>query len=65
MTPLDVTSEPILIRCEGSGCTVHDSDGIGGICQMCGRYVFVVDHWQARDHQRDDVIARMKRGDFE
>jgi len=57
-------SAPIWMPCEGSGCTVHGSDGIGGMCQMCGQIVDVVDEWQAEPHQRDDIIARIKRGDF-
>lgn len=58
------TGEPILIRCEGSGCTVNASDGIVGMCAMCGQIVPVFDHWSAEEHQRDDIIARLKRGDF-
>jgi hypothetical protein len=48
--------DPIWILCEGSGCTVHDSDGVVGMCQMCGQIVFV-DGWRANPHERHDILA--------
>lgn len=60
--------EPILIRCEGSGCppaAMHDGLTFGsGMCAMCGHAVTVV-AGAVLDHQRDDIIARLKRGDYD
>jgi hypothetical protein len=62
-----MNGEPILIRCEGSGCPpaamlIGLSFGTG-ICAMCGEQWSVV-AGTILDHQRDDIIARLNRGDF-
>lgn len=56
-------SEPIWIDCEGSGCRAHFAgDGVG-ICSMCGALVDV-DGRNATPHERQDILAMLKRGDF-
>lgn len=59
--------EPILIRCEGSGCTPTAGVGSGteamGMCTMCGHWHSFIDYVMP-EHTRDDIIARLKRGDF-
>ena len=66
--------EPILIPCEGSACpparTTFDprtlaSGGYVGLCSMCGTFQSVLDGGCLARHQRDDVIARIYRGDFD
>lgn len=55
---------PILIRCEGSGYRLATGGRTGlSICSMCGTPM-VTDDGLAPEHQRDDIIARIKRGDF-
>jgi hypothetical protein len=61
--------DPILIDCEGTCCppaAVTAGDGIVGlgICSMCGGGVTLVDG-VVLAHQRDDILARLKRGDFD
>ena len=62
---------PILIPCEGSGCGYHfyDEASITGMCQMCGARVPVAVNPEGEsvtcDHQRDDILARLDRGDFD
>lgn len=65
----------ILIDCEGSGYPVqslHRTVGGGylfGMCAMCGQEVDVepdaASDGVAAHHQRDDVLARIERGDFD
>jgi hypothetical protein len=62
------TGDPILIRCEGSGCPpCRTSPGNGteayGICAMCGHW-YALNSYVVGEHTRDDLIARIKRGDF-
>jgi hypothetical protein len=63
-----VTGDPILIRCEGSGCPPTTGVGNGieaiGMCAMCGRWHPLIDYAMP-EHARDDIIARLKRGDFD
>lgn len=54
---------PILISCEGSGGPVHGTSLLFGTCRMCGRFVAATDG-NAHGHERDDIIARIERGDF-
>ena len=59
--------EPIWVRCEGSGCPPATGIGNGseaiGMCSMCGQWLsltaYIVD-----EHVRDDILARVHRGDF-
>jgi len=56
-------AEPILIRCEGSGCPpCRGTD----LCSMCGQCCSLVGEDEAVtiDHYRDDILARLDRGDF-
>jgi hypothetical protein len=48
-------SEPILIRCEGSGAE-------SSYCQMCASAPSV--NGVIVDHDRLDVLAMLERGDF-
>jgi hypothetical protein len=52
-------STPIKVPCEGSGVPLHKN----GMCTMCGGFpgLSVVG---AKPHDRDDIIAMIKRGDF-
>lgn len=58
-----MTGGPILIPCEGSG-----GSGIllpaGRMCQMCGRQFPEIEPRPIPDHTRDDILARLDRGDF-
>ena len=57
--PDRLPSEPILIPCEGGEQrTPHH------LCAMCGNPEPVQDDGWVVAHQRDDIIARVKRGDF-
>ena len=55
--------EPLMIRCEGSGCPVHSVGRFMGMCQMCGKWVQAVTI--AEEHLRRDVLAMIERGDFD
>lgn len=70
--------EPILVPCEGSGAVAHiwefllGGEAIG-ICAMCGGRAIVTYElatvsrpagYVMPDHQRDDILARLERGDF-
>lgn len=58
-----MTPEPIFIHCEGSR-----SVAVEGICPMCGYHVGAVVLWitdgLVPDHEREDIIAMIDRGDF-
>ena len=66
--PAEMT-EPILIVCEGSGCSVHlpasatNTMGPFGICQMCGAGV-EANCGIAKLHTREDILAMIDRGDY-
>lgn len=51
--------EPIWIACEGSGCPFTSMN----TCTMCGQHV-AHDGDVTSHHERDDIIARIERGDF-
>lgn len=53
---------PILIDCEGSGCP--PASPLYPICAMCGQHA-PLDGEVVVPHQRDDVLARLTRGDFD
>jgi hypothetical protein len=59
-------SGPILIRCEGSGGDGIDGTMIGEplrrMCQMCG--LPFRGNGRIPEHDRDDILARIDRGDF-
>jgi hypothetical protein len=62
--------EQIMVPCEGTGCPVHFPTWsvleLGeGICAMCGRLVESDRNEDARPHMRPDVIAMLKRGDYD
>ncbi|HEV2928880.1 MAG TPA: hypothetical protein VGW74_09315 [Propionibacteriaceae bacterium] len=50
---------PILIRCEASG---YPSPHY--LCPTCGNPSVVGEDGTVAEHQRDDIIARIHRGDF-
>lgn len=57
--------EPIWMDCEGIGQHVHTLGWVrSGICAMCGQVVACDSYNRALHHQRDDVLARVARGDF-
>lgn len=63
---------PIWIRCEGSGCPPAGrtiaSAGNWLLCSMCGApvsHLALTDDGMVSEHYRDDIIARIERGDFE
>lgn len=51
---------PIRIPCEGSGVPLTKI----GSCSMCGRFPGL-GVGGARPHDRDDIIAMIRRGDFD
>ncbi len=60
--------EPILVHCEGSGAEANETrEVLGGktigSCRMCGVEA-VLTGVLVPGHYRDDVLARIKRGDF-
>lgn len=63
------TGTPILVWCEGSGCPPLRTTVIGdeyvGMCSMCGEFHALDDGDLLGHHQRDDVLARICRGDFD
>jgi len=70
---IHTTSGPILIPCEGSGAPgnaiIAYVRGDGSrrevrSCQMCGSSFIVITGSGIPEHDRDDVISRLKRGDF-
>lgn len=54
---------PILIHCDGSGCAGHDF-GSQVMCSLCGQMLTPTESGKVPGHQRDDIIARINRGDF-
>lgn len=63
-----MSGHPIWIPCEGSRHPGHigvvDNGRDRAMCAMCGAVVDVDDDWRTVDHKRDDVLARIERGDF-
>jgi len=65
--------EPIPINCEGSGsdplrAAYSVIGGYRGMCPMCGEFVEIVACAPGAvilPHLRDDIVARIQRGDFE
>lgn len=69
--------DPIMVRCEGSGCppirttidpaTFSYNGGLYvGMCSMCGSWQPVVpDADFIGEHQRQNVLAMLERGDFD
>jgi hypothetical protein len=60
-----VTDIVLPIPCEGSGCLTHKPLAGHGRCVMCGRFVSTDGAGLAQPHERDDIIARLNRGDFD
>lgn len=56
-------SDAIMIPCEGSRCYTAGG-GKSNICAMCGQPVEVDGVGLVPDHERQDIIAMVKRGDF-
>lgn len=58
------SGEPIWIPCEGAEFPGHlSSDGVA-MCSMCGRFHPTGDAGLLVAHDRDDILARIVRGDF-
>ncbi len=60
--------DPIMIDCEGAGVRGHllgvRDPGVGVYsCAMCGQ-TFVAVTNRMPEHQREDVLAMIQRGDF-
>jgi hypothetical protein len=55
-----IKGAPIMVPCEGSGADGHPW-GSSFVCPMCGE-LFAS---PIPEHDRDDVIARLLRGDFD
>ncbi len=56
--------DPIPIRCAGSGCPGNLPGDGEALCTMCGA-LLPLDGEVVAEHERDDIIARIHRGDFE
>ena len=52
---------PIWTRCEGSGCPPI---GASWMCSMCGMIPGFGADGRVPEHNRDDIFARIVRGDF-
>lgn len=52
-----------MIPCEGSRCYTAGG-GKSNICAMCGQPVEIDGVGLVPDHERQDIIAMVKRGDF-
>jgi len=59
-----MTGDPILIPCEGSGQRGHRRGALL-LCATCGQVIGVWTPDVMPQHDRDDVIARITRGDFD
>jgi hypothetical protein len=56
--------DPIVIPCEGSGHPTHNHGHARGMCSMCGQLTVTEDDGRAYQHNRQDVLAMLRRGDF-
>lgn len=58
--------EPIPIPCEGSDVPGHvAADPRFAMCKMCGWLVTRDTAGNVGTHHRDDILARLERGDFD
>jgi hypothetical protein len=60
---------PILRLCEGvgaraAGVRYQESTRYSGDCHMCGGRFPLRADWTLPKHERDDMLARVRRGDF-
>jgi hypothetical protein len=57
---------PILVRCEGSGCPpcARELERNQGLCSCCGEVVACDQLGRCEEHQRQDLLAMLERGDF-
>lgn len=58
--------DPILIPCEGSGARGHLVFGAANVtmCVMCGTAI-ESDNGVVPQHDRNDILAMLQRGDFD
>lgn len=56
---------PILVECEGGGYPPTGKTHGIAICSMCGDAVGLDALGNVIRHMRDDLLARIERGDFE
>jgi hypothetical protein len=57
--------EPILVPCAGSGAAGHSMVGGAAMCPTCGLIQIRTPAGTIPDHQRQDLIAMIARGDFD
>jgi hypothetical protein len=55
---------PILITCEGNGSQPNLPSEHDGLCPMCGLLQPLNTDGTITNHQRDDILARITRGDY-
>lgn len=58
---------PILVDCEGTDALGHRAicPPTHGLCPMCGQVMSLNDDGTMPPHRRSDLIAMLKRGDFD
>lgn len=56
--------DPIRVLCEGRGFRGNNPGRIGASCAMCGQWMPLTAEGVMPDHERDDVLAMIDRGDF-
>lgn len=58
-------SDPIMVRCEGSGARGHRCicPTTHAMCPMCGE-ILAADA-EMPEHDRQDILAMLARGDFD
>ena len=57
---------PLRVRCEGSGVppVAKELTTNQGLCGACGEVVPIDQLGRCADHDRDDLLAMLQRGDF-
>lgn len=60
-----MATDPILIDCVGSGQAGHLMPTGLMLCSMCGSAMAPLPGGVMQDHQRRDLVAMVKRGDFD
>jgi hypothetical protein len=69
----EIVPDPLRLPCEGAGCPPARTTLLGtgprswayiGICSMCGQNVTVDAAGNCVEHDRQDLLAMIERGDF-
>jgi hypothetical protein len=55
---------PMMRKCEGSRNLAERLNSGTGACRVCGQRFTVDRNWCVPKHDRDDMLARIGRGDF-